>query len=63
MEGSQLSHEQTRLIFETRTVGSEAQRCVDDIVEASNHFRCVDYVIDHVERPLTEAMLRSYIAC
>ena len=60
MEGSQLSHEQTRLIFETRTVGSEGAAVrVDDIVEASNHFRCVDYVIDHVEQPLTEAMLKE----
>lgn len=48
IEGSQLSEEQTRLIFETATVGGEGLR-VDDIIEARNHFRAIDRVIDAPE--------------
>lgn len=57
MEGSRLSHEQTQYIFDTQTVflekPGEAVR-VDDIVETSNHFRCLDYVLDNYREPLTE---------
>ena len=45
MEGGRLSHEQTRWIFETRTIGAVAEDIsIDDIVETANHFRCVDMV-------------------
>ena len=54
IEGSQLTQEQTRLIFETSTVGGDGLR-VDDIVEARNHFRAIDRVIDAVGSPINEA--------
>ena len=56
MEGSKLTHEQTRYIYETNTVGVQgAALNVDDIVETANHFRCIDMVIDCADRPLTES--------
>lgn len=60
MEGSRLTHDQTRYIFETNTigVGGEALR-VDDIVETVNHFRCVDKVIDSVGAQLTEKYMKE----
>ena len=55
IEGSRLTHDQTRYIFETNTIGITDEAVnVDDIVEAVNHFRCIDYIIDHTEELLTE---------
>ena len=55
MEGSRLTHDQTRFIFETNTIGIRKESVsVDDIIEASNHFRCIDWVIDNAKRPLCE---------
>lgn len=60
MEGSRLTHEQTRYIFETNTIGIERQAVkVDDIVETVNHFRCVDYIIEHANAPLSEAFIKT----
>ncbi len=60
IEGSRLTHEQTRYIFETNTVGvTNAAINVDDIVETMNHFRAVDYIIDRTEGPLTEAYVKQ----
>lgn len=60
IEGSRLSREQTRLIFETATIGAGDEPVrVDDVIEASNHFRAIDYVIDNAERPLGEAMIKE----
>ena len=59
MEGSRLTHEQTRFIFETNTIGiTDAAVNVDDVVEAVNHFRCIDYIIDHAEESLTEDFIK-----
>lgn len=60
IEGSRLSKEQTRFIFETNTVGVEDGNAlnVDDIIETTNHFKCVDYVIEHADEPLTESMIK-----
>lgn len=58
MEGSRLSEDQTRLIFETNTLGG-AQVLVDDVLETANHFLCVDKVIDHYNRPLSEAFIKE----
>lgn len=59
MEGSRLTHEQTRWIFETRTIGSVADDVpVDDIVETANHFRCVDTVIGSATVALTERFIK-----
>ena len=61
IEGSRLSHDQTRYIFETNTIGLDTSSAinVDDIVETVNHFRCVDYVIRNARRPLSEAMIKG----
>lgn len=59
IEGSRLTKEQTRYIFETNTIGvsDEAVR-VDDIIETTNHFRCIDFIIDNAKEPLTESMIK-----
>lgn len=58
IEGSKLSKEQTRLIFETKTIGAQAAVSVDDIIETNNHFKCVDYVIDNCGRTLTQNYIK-----
>ena len=60
MEGSRLSKEQTRFIFETATLGATTEDTrIDDIVETVNHFRCIDYVIDHAHEKITEAHIKQ----
>ena len=59
MEGSRLNEAQTRMIFETATVDAGEGIPVDDIIETVNHFRAIDYVIDHAEEPLTEAHIKT----
>ena len=60
MEGSRLTHDQTRYIFETNTIGITDETInVDDIVEAVNHFRCIDYIIDHAEEAVTENLVKQ----
>ena len=59
IEGSRLTHEQTRYIFETNTIGFENGAVnVDDIIETTNHFRCIDMIIDEVNAPLTEKFIK-----
>ena len=58
MEGSRLSEEQTRSIFETRTIDAQGVP-VDDIIETVNHFRAVDYVIEVAELPLREPIIKK----
>ena len=59
IEGSRLSEDQTRLIFETRTVHAGDGVPVDDIIETVNHFRAIDYVIDAAEDELTEEIIKE----
>lgn len=60
IEGSRLTHDQTRYIFETNTIGiSDMAVNVDDIVETINHFRCIDFIIDHAEEKLTESFVKQ----
>lgn len=60
MEGSRLTHDQTRYIFETNTVGAdEGVLHVDDIIETSNHFRCMDKIIQKAEIKLTEKFIKE----
>ena len=60
IEGSRLTHDQTRFIFETNTIGiGDGIVNVDDIVETVNHFRCLDYIIDHAEEPLSESLIKQ----
>ena len=59
MEGSRLTEEQTRLIFETNTIDASDGVPVDDILETVHHFRAVDYVIDRAEDELTEDIIKE----
>ena len=60
LEGSKLTHDQTRYIFETNTIGIESGALnVDDIVETSNHFRCIDYVLEIAKKPLSETLIKE----
>lgn len=60
IEGSRLTHDQTRYIFETNTVGVEGETLrVDDIIETANHFRCIDLIIDKAEERLTEQLIKE----
>ncbi len=59
IEGSKLSEDQTRLIFETNTIDVGEGVSVDDIIETVNHFRAIDYVIDHAEESLTENIIKE----
>ena len=60
MEGSRLTHDQTRYIFETNTIGIENEIInVDDVVETANHFRCIDIIIDQAKAPLSEKLIKQ----
>lgn len=60
IEGSRLTHEQTRYIYDTNTIGIiNTVVNVDDVIETVNHFRCIDFVIDHAEEKLTETMVKQ----
>ena len=60
MEGSRLTHDQTRYIFETNTIGIQDEIVnVDDIVETASHFRCIDQIIELANYPLSEAFIKQ----
>lgn len=61
IEGSKLTKDQTRMIFETHTIMPQVDSAVrvDDIIETVNHFRGVDFIIDHALDPLTEGMIKQ----
>ena len=63
IEGSTLTEEQTRYIYETNTLVLEdgnGQANVDDIIETANHFKLVDYMLDVAEKPLTADMIKEF---
>ena len=60
IEGNRLTHDQTRYIFETNTIGVENEVLnVDDVIETSNHFRCIDLIIDHAASTLSEHFIKK----
>ena len=60
IEGSRLTKEQTRFIYETNTLGFASKNTrIDDIMETVNHFRCIDYVIDHAADKITESHIKE----
>nr|WP_315145668.1 Fic family protein [uncultured Flavobacterium sp.] len=60
IEGSKLTQEQTRFIFETNTLGiSDESINVDDIIETNNHFRCIDLIIEKAKSKLTESLIKE----
>jgi Fic family protein len=60
IEGSQLTYDETRYIFETKTINSNNTIKVNDIIETINHFRCIDLVIDMANYKLTESMINQF---
>ncbi|MBE6134031.1 MAG: Fic family protein [Erysipelotrichaceae bacterium] len=60
MEGSKLTHDETRYIYETKTIGLENKSVkIDDIIETVNHFRCVDLSIESAKRRLSESFIKQ----
>ena len=60
MEGSWLTHDQTRYIFETNTISVENETLnVDDVIETVNHFRCIDMIIDNAKSALSEKFIKE----
>lgn len=60
IEGNRLTHDQTRYIFETNTIGLDGGAVnVDDILETANHFRCIDTVIEQANQPLSETFIKG----
>ena len=60
IEGSRLTHDQTRYIFETNTIGVENEVLnVDDVIETVNHFRCIDMIIDKAKSNLSEKFIKE----
>lgn len=64
IEGSKLTHDQTRYIFETNTIGIENETVnVDDIIETANHFKCVDMIIESATNKLSERFIKELHRC
>lgn len=60
IEGSKLTHDQTRYIFETNTIGATKESVnIDDIIETTNHFRAIDLIIDKAKKKLTESLIKE----
>lgn len=60
IEGSKLTHDETRYIYETKTIGIDNKSVkVDDIIETVNHFRCIDIAIDYASRKLSESFIKQ----
>ena len=60
MEGSRLTYDQTRYIFETNTISVENETLnVDDVIETANHFRCIDMIIDNAKSALSEKFIKE----
>ena len=60
IEGSELTHDETRYIYETKTIGLENKSVkIDDIIETVNHFRCVDLSIESAKRRLSESFIKQ----
>ncbi|GHU60663.1 hypothetical protein FACS1894121_1120 [Bacteroidia bacterium] len=62
IEGSRLTEEQTRYIFETRTIGFKDEEAVpvDDIIETSNHFVAFDYLLDTIDKPFSNTIIKEF---
>ena len=59
IEGSTLTHDQTRYIFETDTIGIGTAVKVDDVVETANHFKCIDMIIDNAAYAPSESFMKQ----
>ena len=60
IEGSRLTEDQTRYIFETQTLGElPSNISLDDVIETNNHFKCIDYIIENATVDLTEEIITN----
>ena len=60
IEGSKLTHDETRFIYETKTIGIDNKSIkIDDIIETVNHFRCIDLAIDMANKKLSESFIKQ----
>lgn len=60
IEGSRLTEDQTRYIFETQTLGElPSNISLDDVIETNNHFKCIDYIIENATADLTEEIITN----
>ena len=60
IEGSRLTHDQTRYIFETNTIGTSSDNLnVDDILETTNHFKCIDIIIENATSMISEGFIKE----
>lgn len=60
IEGSRLTYDQTRYIFETNTIGVQDEALnIDDVIETVNHFRCIDLMIDRANEVLSEKFIKE----
>ena len=60
IEGSCLTHDETRYIFETNTIGIDKKTInVDDIIETVNHFKCIDMIIDNANKNISEKLIKN----
>ena len=62
IEGSRLSEDETRYIFETNTISTGGNKTanIDDIIETVNHFSCFDYMLETAKDPLSEKIIKEY---
>ena len=64
IEGSRLTEDQTRYIFETKTLGDLPSNIkLDDVIETNNHFKCIDFIIDFANTQLSEDIIKSLQGC
>lgn len=60
IEGSCLTHDETRYIFETNTIGIDKKIInVDDIIKTVNHFKCIDMIIDNANKNISEKLIKN----
>ncbi|MFA5645847.1 MAG: Fic family protein [Candidatus Ratteibacteria bacterium] len=59
IEGSRLTHDQTRYMYETNTIVADETMNVDDIVETANHFKCINMIIEQAKQPLSESFIKQ----
>ena len=60
IEGSKLTHDETRHIFDTNTIGASRESVnIDDIIETTSHFRCIDLIIDKAKYKLSESLIKE----
>ena len=60
IEGSKLTEEETRLLFETNTLIDSQSTSVDDIFETANHFHLFNVMLEEIDKPISEELIKNY---